>query len=418
MRRTSTSLICWLTCALLVSGAGIDTKQWKHVNTVNTIGGSPYAEAPLGAAAWVHSESSLRDLRLLDEHGSEVPYALRDLSKRDEQAKELHSLILDRVLTARGELQFVLDFGASRTPHNTLRLRWSDRNFRRAMRIESSDNQRAWDLVKETTLLDFEQDGQVFRTEDVRYADSSRRFLRVTIDQWKDAGSLVSATSRWRQTSEGEWVDLGVAPHQALPQTSSDQAIEVRLPFAPPNRLRLRIDTADLDFVRNAEIATELPGQPRAFSCGGTLVRVKDTDSPFLECRSIAGRKLIVTIRNANNAPLNIRGVRIMAPAQHMIFKLTSGTSYKLYAGNASAAAPVYDLNEVLRRLPEFDPVHASLTDWKPNPAYVPPALPLSESAKGWLNILLGVILAGIVLTSLFLLRMARRSSSRRPTPD
>lgn len=392
-----------------------EASNWKSVATVQVQGGDRYGSLQLDANAWKKTEASFQDLRLRDARGGEVPFVVRNPVESPLAAQEYVPLVYDRVITPQGALQFLLDFGASPPIHNALKLRWSDRNFRRKMRIESSAEGKSWDFVKETTLLDYESDGQVFRTEDVQYPATGRRYLRLRIEDWKNPGALVSAVARHVNPAAEQWVDLGAVqttPSQDAPSPGT-QVIEIQLPFAAPEVSRLLIQTSGEEFARAVEVSAELPGQRWVKVCSGTIVRAGDLDQSWVQCGGLPARKLRAAIRNGNDEKLSVRTVRVLAPARELIFPLRPDRPFSLYAGNAVARAPIYDLPSVLRATPAIDPAQASIGEWRTNPAYVPPDEPISERAKSWLSALLVAILAGILLTARFLIRLARRSNRR-----
>jgi hypothetical protein len=409
------SLALWAAALAVAQSSFFEPKDWKQVTAVTVSGGDRYGLLRLDAGAWRASEASLRDLRLRDAKGAEIPYVLRDPAAAAEDSGELRPLLYDRAVTPKGNLQFMLDFGESPAVHNSMRFRWSDRNFRRRMRIESSENGRSWDLVKDSVLLDFDEDGRVYRTEDVEYPATSRRYLRIVIEDWRNPGALISVISRYVTPALSEWVDLGsvsYSPARESPEPGA-QTIDISLPFSAPEQLRLSFEIASPDFVRAVELKAELPGQRWVSACSGTIVRAGGTDRPWIECNVVLARKLRAVIRNGNDSALPVTGVRVLAPLREIVFPLKPARPYMLYAGNEQARQPMYDLAAVLREAPPIDPQPASASGWKANPAYEPPGKPVSEKARGWLTVLLGAILVGIVLTARFLLRMATRKSRR-----
>jgi hypothetical protein len=405
---------------LLLAGVSlwgeVDETRWQHHAPVRAFGNHPYASVSLGAETWRRSEASLRDLRLVDANGSEVPYVLRGPDDTADSREYVPSLI-DRVRTPGGALQFVLDFGATRAEHNLLRLRWTDRNFQRAYLLESSERGQRWDEVKRGTLLDFESDGTSFRTETIEYPVSVRRFLRLTVENWPDVSTLASVLARRRPEGPPPWVRVGAATHRPDVGIAREQVIAISLPFRPPDRLRLAFETGEGDYVRPVRIETEASGGRWIEQCTGTLARVGENRQEYIECRSLIGRELRARIQNGDNAPLAVRSVAVLALEQTMVFPLSHSAPYRLLAGNATAAAPRYDLEEILRRNPADQFSEGALGDWGPNPKYVPPEPLVTEQAKTWLTALLGVILLGIVITAQFLIRTARRRTRAKTGP-
>ncbi len=172
------------------------------------------------------------------------------------------------------------------------------------------------------------------------------------------------------QEKQDQWLDLGPVPFEGVSDSQSPgaQVMEVNLPFAAPERMRLRFETSGEEFVRTVEVKTELPGQRWVVSCSGTIVRAGDTDRPWLECPTVLARKLRALIRNNNNTELTVRSVHVLAPACEIVFALQGATSYLMFAGNAQARPPVYDLDAVLRATPVIDPQPAVLGKWQDNP--------------------------------------------------
>lgn len=404
-----------LVAELAASSAQFDSKRWAHFTTVEApAAASGYAEARLDAGAYRHTRSSLADLRVTTSSGEEVPYVLRERVPAAPARAEVLARMINRAVTPRGELQFVLDFGASKPLHNSLRLEWTETDFRRPLKLESSADRENWDLVKEAMLLDFRQDGLLFQTREVAYPESGQRYLRVTIGDWGDPSTLAAAASERRPVEQREYTEIAspvLRPSPAEPgEGKGDAAFRFELPFSIPSPLRLEILAESGEFVRQVEVQSRSREGRWLPACYGTIASVAGTVSNHLECSSPGSTELRLVVRNRDNTPIRVAGVRVLVPARSILFPVSASDLFRLYAGNPSAGPPQYDIESVLARSPRVEPVAARLAGWQVNPVYQPPPPPLSERMRDYLAPLLAAVVILIAVAAAFLIRQSKAS--------
>ena len=162
---------------------GQDTGRWTQRKTIDlpALTGPRFVEAVLDADVYRDAAPGLGDLRVRQDD-RDVAYVVRRHETAGARVDRDLSL-LDRVQTRGGETRFVLDLGPAAGVHNRVRLQVSDeaKNFRVAVRIETSPDRRAWDTARAAGFIyDVEGESRAADTS-IGYPDSTARYLRVTV---------------------------------------------------------------------------------------------------------------------------------------------------------------------------------------------------------------------------------------------
>jgi hypothetical protein len=134
-------------------------------------------------------------------------------------------------------------------------------------------------------------------------------------------------------------------------------------------------------------------------------------ESSRVPTSSIRKRWIRLAIHDDDSAPLQIRGARGEVRSREIVFRASAAGDHRLYAGDATASAPRYDLAEILERAERAGaPKEASLGAIAPNPMFGKEersaSLPVTERYRGVIGVSLAVVLAAL---SLWALRMLRR---------
>ena len=116
---------------------------------------------------------------------------------------------------------------------------------------------------------------------------------------------------------------------------------------------------------------------------------------------------------NGNDAPLHFKGAGVSRFVQYVWFASRGPGDYALYAGNARAAQPAYDVGQYISRLRRDEVCVVSLGDLMPNPLHKPKTkvLPWSERHRGilWL-----ALIALVAILGLLVYRMAVSTGTRQ----
>jgi hypothetical protein len=308
------------------------------------------------------ARADLGDLRVTDERGRDVPFAL-DRGGPPGTTPERELRMRNTGRTADGAATAVLDLG-ERTPRSRLGLRLSGANFRRRVSVEGSDDGRTW-----TTLID---EGWLFaipapepaRYETMALPENDFPLLRVTVHPGPD--------ERERVAIERAWVPAGERPRRretvleprwsrAEDPTSRETWLTLDLGARHQPFHAVALEVGDPRFFREVRVEArrEPPSTPgRAPSPlawaeigRGVLYRLEH-EGRTRECLQIPARGrervLRLRIRNRDDRPLRIAGVHVLVPVERVMFEAASGSRYRLTYGAAGLTAPTYDLARTL----------------------------------------------------------------------
>jgi hypothetical protein len=344
--------------------------------------------ALLDAHVYEHARRDLADLRVKDASGASVPYLLEWEATASEAPA--HPEILNGGFR-RGEAVFAtLDF---REPwrKRCLRLSLSGDNFRRRVSVEGSDDGRSW-----TTLTD---EAWVFaipapvaaRYESVPLPLNDYRLLRVTVRHGPDDPARIEIRDAWApQVARWEPASRSLEPRWS--RSEDVQARETRLFVdlgARRQPFRAVVVDADADrFFRpvivEARRDPRRPQDPPVWErIGEAALSSGRADDPATHRGRIElrGRERVLRLRiqNGDDRPLGVRGVRVEAPRERVVFEAREGGRYRLTYGDATARAPQFDL---ARRLD--DPVGwaSAASELQPGVAEPLPAGP--EPLRPW----------------------------------
>ena len=132
--------------------------------------------------------------------GVEVPYLFR-VAHATRAGGEVGVRVVNQE-TRGGSLLATLEFEGKEVLHNQVNLVVSRGEFRSEVKIEGSDDGRVWGLVRQGAyVFQYQTDGgELARHTTLRYPDSRRRYLRLTLRGWPSEVEFAGATV-WRDTS-------------------------------------------------------------------------------------------------------------------------------------------------------------------------------------------------------------------------
>ena len=387
-------LLAVTTTLLLATGAlGAERDEerapWRFRRSVALPGaGEGFAALGIPPELAARAQADLRDLRLLDAAGQEVPYVVDRLVEREARASWPGHLVdtLREPVGTPDQRQtrsvWVVEVGGG--AFDTVNLDVLGEDFAKRFRLESSQDRSAWRLLRDDVgIFDRSWNGRIRHTSIALETSETARYLRLsTTDtpaspQVEITGVTVFATRRgsaqgWRRPVPLEVVAAGPTTRYRLD-----------LPPAFPIEA-LELDAADPAFVRQVTLRErrESRGQSQERTLGeARLYRVRLTDLALsgasLELRlheRPRGGELLLDVDNGDGPPL--RDVRIVATGSQVRLLFARSTPpLTLYYGNDVTRPPIYGLDELRGRLalgallPE-----AELGEEQPNPRFQRPA--------------------------------------------
>jgi hypothetical protein len=398
--------------------AGESLSAWQWYQTVDPPKGKPkLADFLLTPAIFDRAQSELHDLRLYDEQGREVPYALRVRRQQDEQ-RPLSARQFNQATNDDRSAEVSLDLGEEKVEHNEIEVATTGKEFRRALRIEGSDDAQKWStLLKDVHLLHFEDARGPVDVRKFRYTPSHYRYLRVRVSPYAgvtdDAPAITAVTVYHSLRIPGEYVTQEANLQEREPVPADGGPGSAWLITFGNNELTacesLTFEVSDTEFVRPYRLEIANPNEPhRTVAQDEWKRRSRDERKPMVISlrQEVTVRRLRLVVTDYRNPPLNLTGVKYTAPARQVIFAPPADAlgPLRLYFGNPNAQEPGYDFASALPTLIEPPPARTTLGELRgepeKNPEYEPPPKPWSERWPWVVYLVLGtssLVLLGIL---------------------
>jgi len=300
------------------------------------------------------ARADLGDLRVLDDTGAAVPYLLDRAEGGDAPLREPR--ILNRAFVRGQSSTVTLDFGAP-TLKSELALRTGGDNFRRRVKVEGQDRPgQAWTTLTDGAYVFAVPGPPAARYETVALPQNDFPLLRVTVYDGPDdkepvAIEAVSARALERPPPREEEVPLELRVVEDARARETQVLADLGARHQPCRGLVL--DVADPEFFRGVAVEARqeplAPGaEPYWMPVGeGSLYRYRAGGTLYEKLRldlSERQRTLRLRIRNLDDRPLTLRGLRLVRPVERVAFEAQAGRRYRLAYGSERLPAPAYDI--------------------------------------------------------------------------
>ena len=367
----------------------------------------------------------LRDLRVIRDGGTEVPYQLQ-IASGQEQRERAAAQIRDLGHLPGQYTSFVADLGDGGRLHNEVEIFTDSDTFGRETAVETSNDAATWAIVQEgAEIFDFTRSERNFnaRHTRIRYPDSTARYLRVkVINGTAKPLNITGAAVSLIRESKAQERDYRPASVNRV-EDSADRATVITLDLGAAGIpvSRLSFDTNAPNFHRDAEIEGSNDGN-RWDWLGGAAVYSYATPQFSGRSRDISYpesryRYYRWTVENGDDPPLPLENIALHGLARQVIFPVQPGANYALYYGNPAARPPAYELERLAAWLETDDLPAATLGAQQTNQTFTGHRRPLTERYP-WL-LTTAVAAAALVLAALLygVIRQAR-GRLRPPAAD
>jgi hypothetical protein len=373
-----------LALALPAVAQDIDEQRaaWSHARSVTPPPQTgAFASLTLPPELLARSRADLADLRLVAPDGQELSWVIDRARPRDVQARFSGRLVDVRREQKRWSA-WTLEFEQQRD-FDTLLLQIPERDFAKAVRVETSDDRVKWrEVLREAGVFDRPWGASSLHHARVELKAPERaRYLRLTMDDTRSRAvnvTGVEAMSVKAQAGESWTRSARVRP--LLPSRGTSRyALEdvAGLPFE-----RLRIDAADAAFsrrVRVLEVKSRNGRNEETVLGEGELYRVRVEDAALaaealaLDVRAPTGGELVLEVRDDDSPPLRGLRVTVEAAATRLLFVAQPGP-LSLYYGNPLTRPARYDLETQRNRIAAAAPfATAQLGPERANPRFRAP---------------------------------------------
>ena len=325
----------------------------------------------LDAAVFQHARADLADLRLYD-GGRQVPYQLSEARPRS--SREEHDVRILNLAAKGDHTEFELDMQGL-PDYDSIRLRLKAKNFVVKAWAAGSDaltGKAPAPWPTPSTLYDFstEKLGSNFI---ITLPPWSFRYVHVRLGPGVEPREVEAALVSNRQEQRAVYVPMGSC-RQAEPKPR--QSIwHCYLPEKVPlDRILFEVAPQNVNFRRPASIQDEHGEQVASGELSRIRTRRGGTDviaeSLAVPISGTCCKSATIVIENGDDPPLAIGSVAAQSLERRLYFEPGGASALRLYFGDATLQAPVYDYAKTFHKDPAA--VRAPLSASAPNPNYIP----------------------------------------------
>jgi hypothetical protein len=335
------------------------------------------------------ARGGLRDLRLYDASGREVPYLLVEPPMREPEWRAAASLL--PTPATKKQSGFEADLGAA-VSVDRIRLEGVPAPFLKRVALDGSGDRAHWTrLAAEATLFDLPDSG--LRQLELAFAPGTYRYLRMT---WDDASSARVAgprVLRARLVSP----DAPLAPVVSTPLAFDRRASEpgtsrfrVRLPgpALPIVALRLSVGGANLSRLARASESRLAGAEAAPVRLGEARLKraVRDVlaaDELRVPIEAPTTAQLELEVDDGDNPPLDLLAVEAeLAELPFLYLESAAGGALVARWGQPGLDAPRYDLESARERAARAPATAATWGETRPSSAE-PDALGMAAALPG-----------------------------------
>ena len=346
-------LVAAFVCALGVLGASLPPawQHWRYSRAIDL----PATLSPrlvtlkVPQNVYAHAAPGLADLRVIDETGAEVPYALRGDLVVPNPARPQSAAILENSFAPGHYTQLVLDLKDVQGFHSSIQIDTPEREFMEWVEVAASDDARVWRIVQQRApIFRFPREGHSGTTM-VSYSPNNARYLRLRILDGDKQFFVTSARIIFNPGVKPQTEPLRAtfAPASATVPNETAWSADLGSANLPLSEVRFQVGPGE--FVREVTIESSRDGSQWYRVGSGEVYRFAQGGR---ECEQLTvpieiniERYLRVEIANGNDKPLPGVTPAVYIATQRIAFEQSPDRTYRLLYGDSAAKPPEYDLS-------------------------------------------------------------------------
>jgi len=350
---------------------------------------------PLPAELFQWLKRDLTDLRIYQFTGSdtvEIQYLLR--VRHDEIQEAIVELPVFNKSKKGGKLFLTVELKKDQKV-NRLVLELEEDNFNGFAQLEGSADMKEWFTVDSLQrILSIQKDDVHFQATTLNFPVTNYRYLRIRVEADQPL-TFRSTSFKKREIKIGVYTTPASRWTAVNDKLIKQTILEVSLNnFQPVSRVNIDEEHAT-DFYRplTIEALRDSAETQKGRTYYYDLVYsgyITSLDEHHFDFPHTFAKKLKITIHNADNPPLNFKGVSVSGPQIELVTKVRPGENYLFY-GRASLPAPSYDVVHFSDKIPAELPVLSM--GQEENLAHPAAKTSTLFESKLWLWAIMGVII-------------------------
>lgn len=302
-----------------------------------------------------YASRDLRDLRIKDAKGHEVPYFIQPgADYTSTQISDFEEfVIVSKTREADTSSTYVF-----KNPLKTIEsvvLLVANYQGSKNYRLEGSHNQKNWfGIVNNGQLNQLNHSSQTSVYKDISFPLCSYQFIKIVFDdRYSLPINLLKIGTAHTQTISTVPVMMENIPVEGLEFLEKDKTTQMHIRFKRKevvNQIKIDIDAPSL-YNRNAVLYTlkQREVKRKMETYRHTLARfsIRSDGALIFDIPSVYEQELYLEIDNKDNPKLDIKRIDFMQKPVYLIAALKKNELYKVTAGNTNLNFPNYDLYEV-----------------------------------------------------------------------
>jgi hypothetical protein len=335
-----------LVLALAVAAGG----SWHAAKTivVSPPAKAAYARLVIPQAIDGGPDGAYADLRIAGASNREMPYAL---DADPVQTGGAPVSLSDVGFVPGRYTQAVADLGPAGTLHSNLTIDTPQPTFFERVEVATSDDRRTWAIVASGALVYRVAANADAGRRAIDFPPTRARWIRIRILNGAHAFPIAGASV----TPQNVPARLVPLEGTSAARTSDGRTV-VTFDFVTPNANvgAVAFESATREFSRRVTFETANAGVTGSDlvweDAGAATISRFFAGRPELtvDLGNRHARMLRATIQNGNDLPLASLRVTPLGYEHHLIFRADPATAYRLLWDNPAAAAPTYDLADLL----------------------------------------------------------------------
>ena len=184
-------------CAALVVAAQTDFSLtgWRYWTALDppkpNLAGESFVRVTLSPSILAQALPGLEDLRIVNDSGGVVPYALLVEGNRQKETRVPVAIVDPGVVPGEYQ-QLVCDLGPNASASNEIHVETASRNFRRRVDVLASADRRKWVDVKLGSHIFDQHEEFVYQNLRLVYPETTYRYIQLRM--WLDGGEPLKIT--------------------------------------------------------------------------------------------------------------------------------------------------------------------------------------------------------------------------------
>ncbi|WMJ72985.1 hypothetical protein RCC89_07400 [Cytophagaceae bacterium ABcell3] len=349
-------VICLLS-VLLFSNSTMSQSSYLYQADLPLVEEAGYYEIKLTPEITGNLSKELHDLRVVSEHGEEVPYILQQDQVQHTKLAFVPYEIVESVSKIKGVSHFIVHNPDKRAvDHVVLRIKNADVD--KNLRISGSNDGEQWFVVKGNVFVEgFHEKGRVFIEKKVSFPLSDYEYLKFEMDDSVSAPiNVLHAGFYAASVSEGSYMELPapeVVRYDTLGKTFLDFTFAQRFLL---DRIKFSVESPE-KYKRKAMLYVNSgTSENDLWTPVGKFELEKGGDNT-VSSQTLKGQRFRVVVENKNSPALQFSDMSFQQLEISLKAELSAGVHYSLIFGNKEAAMPDYDLKYFSEQIPAELPV-------------------------------------------------------------